>query len=173
MLDTSDEQWQEAFDVNVRAHVIAARLLVPKWLERGEGYFLSTASAAGLLSVIGSAPYAVTEHGAVAFAEWLSITYGDEGVRVSCLCPWACRRRLEGGLRPGARRCRRTSRHIAGPCSTPTRSPTPRAGLDAERFLILPHPEVQTMFQGKAADHDKWLGALRHIRASLAAQAAP
>src|SRR6266542_1461037 len=82
-----DAEWDLALAVNVRAHVYAARALLPTWLERGEGYFMATASAAGLLTQIGSAPYALTKHAAVAFAEWLSVTYGDSGVRVSCLCP--------------------------------------------------------------------------------------
>src|SRR4051794_34023186 len=86
-LDTPDDVWDLTFGVNFRSHLLAARRLVPAWLERGEGYFLSTASAAGLLTQIGSAPYAVTKHAAVAFSEWLSITYGDRGIRVSCLCP--------------------------------------------------------------------------------------
>src|SRR5439155_17491430 len=90
-LETPDELWDLAFDVNVRSHITAARLLVPGWVERGEGYFLSTASAAGLLSVIGSAPYMVTKHAAVAFAEWLAFTYGDRGIGVSCVCPMAVR----------------------------------------------------------------------------------
>src|SRR6185312_2545719 len=84
---TPDEVWDLAFAVNVRAHILAARRLLPGWLDRGEGYFVATASAAGLLTQIGSAPYAVTKHAAVAFAEWLSVTYGDRGLRVSCLCP--------------------------------------------------------------------------------------
>ena len=83
----SDEGWQHAIDVNVLAHVRAARLLVPGWLARGSGYFVATASAAGLLTQIGGAPYSVTKHAAVAFSEWLSVTYGDRGIRVSCLCP--------------------------------------------------------------------------------------
>ena len=86
-LETPEDTWELAFDVNVRAHVHAAKALLPGWLERGEGYFLATASAAGLLTQIGSAPYALTKHAAVAFAEWLSVTYGDRGLRVSCLCP--------------------------------------------------------------------------------------
>src|SRR2546425_4726501 len=94
-----DDEWELAFGVNVRANITAARLLVPGWIERGEGYFLSTASAAGLLSVIGSAPYAVTKHAAVAFAEWLAITFRDRGVRVSCVCPMGVRTKLlEEGL---------------------------------------------------------------------------
>ena len=90
-VSTPDEVWDLAFGVNVRAHILAARRLVPGWLERGEGYFVATASAAGLLTQIGSAPYAVTKHAAVAFAEWLSVTYGDQGIRVSCLCPMGVR----------------------------------------------------------------------------------
>ena len=90
-VDTPDEVWDLAFSVNVRAHILAARALLPGWLSRGEGYFVATASAAGLLTQIGSAPYAVTKHAAVAFAEWLSVTYGDRGVRVSCLCPMGVR----------------------------------------------------------------------------------
>ncbi|MGH2883356.1 MAG: SDR family oxidoreductase, partial [Solirubrobacteraceae bacterium] len=86
-VDTPDEVWDRAFAVNIRAHVLAARRLLPGWLDRGEGYFVATASAAGLLTQIGSAPYAVTKHAAVGFAEWLSVTYGDRGLRVSCLCP--------------------------------------------------------------------------------------
>ena len=174
LLETTDEQWQQTYAVNVQAHVIAARLLVPKWVERGEGYFLSTASAAGLLSVIGAAPYAVTKHGAVGFAEWLSITYGDDGVRVSCLCPMGVQTpMLDESLAAGG------DVGIGGQIvASAGRVLTPDevadavvAGLDAERFLILPHPEVLTMFQGKAADHDKWLAALRRIRSSLAAEA--
>src|SRR3954453_6074959 len=86
-LDASDEEWRQGMDVNVMAHVYAPRRLVPEWIERGEGYFVSTASAAGMLSQIGDVTYTVSKHGAVAFAEWLAITYGDKGLRVSCLCP--------------------------------------------------------------------------------------
>ncbi|MFJ8199589.1 SDR family NAD(P)-dependent oxidoreductase [Streptomyces sp. NPDC096152] len=93
-LDANEQDWDRSIDVNLRAHIRAARLLVPRWLERGEGYFVSTASAAGLLTRIGSATYAVTKHAAVAFAEWLSVTYGDRGVRVSCLCPMGVNTRM-------------------------------------------------------------------------------
>ncbi|HUE31691.1 MAG TPA: SDR family NAD(P)-dependent oxidoreductase, partial [Mycobacterium sp.] len=86
-LEASEEDWERSIDVNLRAHIRAAQLLIPRWVERGEGYFVSTASAAGLLTQIGSATYAVTKHAAVGFAEWLAISYGDHGVRVSCLCP--------------------------------------------------------------------------------------
>ena len=93
-LDISERDWEQSIDVNLRAHTRAAQLLVPKWVERGEGYFVSTASAAGLLTQLGSATYAVTKHAAVGFAEWLNITYGDQGVRVSCLCPMGVNTKL-------------------------------------------------------------------------------
>ena len=89
--ETPDDAWERIWKINTMAHVYAARALLPGWLARGEGYFLATASAAGLLTQIGSAPYAVTKHAAVAFAEWLAVTYGDQGVRVSCLCPQGVR----------------------------------------------------------------------------------
>src|SRR5205807_1825583 len=132
------------FAVNVSSHVIAARLLVPGWLERGEGYFLATASAAGLLNVIGSAPYAVTKHGAVAFAEWLAITYGDRGVRVSCLCPMGVQTHMleEGLSQPGELGLGTRVVTAAGRVLEPAEvADTVVDGLDAERFLILPHPE--------------------------------
>ena len=171
---TSDEQWDRAFDVNVRAHIIAAQLLVPKWIEHGEGYFLSTASAAGLLSVIGSAPYAVTKHAAVAFAEWLAITYGDRGVRVSCLCPMAVDTPLladglaqEGEAGVGLRIVTAAGALLSGEDV----ADAVVAGLRDERFLILPHPEVQKMFAGKAADHDRWIASMQQVRASAAGAA--
>jgi NAD(P)-dependent dehydrogenase (short-subunit alcohol dehydrogenase family) len=168
--DTSDEEWTQAFDVNVRAHVIAAELLIPGWVQRGEGYFLSTASAAGLLTVVGSAPYAVTKHGAVAFAEWLAITYGDRGVRVSCLCPMGVQTRLlDDGLEQRGEvavgmRIVAGSGAVLDPGAV---AETVVEGLDSERFLILPHPEVQAMFAAKATDHDKWIAAVRHLRSKF------
>jgi NAD(P)-dependent dehydrogenase (short-subunit alcohol dehydrogenase family) len=171
-LDTTDEEWDQAFDVNVRAHVTAARLLVPGWVERGEGYFFSTASAAGLLTVIGSAPYAVTKHAAVAFAEWLSITYGDRGVRVSCLCPMGVQTPLleQGLAHPGepglGLRIVAASGRVLDPAEV---AESALAAIREERFLVLPHPEVQRMFAGRAADTEAWLEAMRHVRASAAA----
>jgi NAD(P)-dependent dehydrogenase (short-subunit alcohol dehydrogenase family) len=173
--DTSNDEWTQAFDVNVRAHVIAAELLVPGWVERGEGYFLSTASAAGLLTVVGSAPYAVTKHGAVAFAEWLAITYGDHGVRVSCLCPMGVQTPMleESLAQPGD--VGAGGRIVVG--SGPVLDPSDVAetvvdGLASERFLILPHPEVQSMFAAKASNHDKWIGAMRRLRKKAGADPA-
>lgn len=174
--DTSDDEWTRAFDVNVRAHVIAAELLIPGWVRRREGYFLSTASAAGLLTVVGSAPYAVTKHGAVAFAEWLSITYGDRGVRVSCLCPMGVQTPLLDESLAGPGDVAAGGRIVVG--SGPVLDPAAVAetvldGLESERFLILPHAEVQSMFAAKARDHDKWIAAMRHLRAKAGAAPVP
>jgi NAD(P)-dependent dehydrogenase (short-subunit alcohol dehydrogenase family) len=167
--EATDEQWQRAFDVNVRSHVVAARLLVPGWRDRGAGYFLSTASAAGLLTVIGTAPYAVTKHAAVAFAEWLSITYADDGIRVSCLCPMGVRTKLlEDGLtEPGEAGVGMRIATQAGRALDPGEvAAVVIAGLESEHFLILPHPEVQQMFAAKAKDHDAWIASMRQVRAS-------
>jgi NAD(P)-dependent dehydrogenase (short-subunit alcohol dehydrogenase family) len=170
-LETTDEVWGLAFDVNVRAHVLAARRLVPEWLERGEGYFLATASAAGLLSQIGSAPYAVTKHAAVAFAEWLSITYGDQGVRVSCLCPMGVNTAMlqaglgmEGEEGLGSRVVSATGdvlepEEVAG---------TVVEALRDERFLVLPHAEVLDYMRRKTTDYDRWLAGMRRLQAAVA-----
>lgn len=169
-LDTPDDVWEKVMGVNTHAHVYAARLLVPGWVERGEGYFVSTASAAGLLSVIGDASYALSKHAAVGFAEWLSITYGDQGVRVSCLCPMGVQTPLlEAGLEAeGEGRAGVAITVTAGTVLSPDDvAAAVVEGIAAERFLILPHPEVHHMLKGKVADHDNWLAAMRHIRASV------
>jgi NAD(P)-dependent dehydrogenase (short-subunit alcohol dehydrogenase family) len=167
-IDTPDDDWERAWAVNVHAHVHAARRLVPEWVERGEGYFLSTASAAGLLTAIGSAPYSVTKHAAVAFAEWLDITYRDRGVRVSCLCPMAVDTRLlnESGELPGRQRLTYNVMVSAGTVLSPDE--VARAALEGvreERFLILPHEEVATYMQAKAGDTQAWLEAMRRLQA--------
>ncbi|HEY2637933.1 MAG TPA: SDR family oxidoreductase, partial [Solirubrobacteraceae bacterium] len=134
-------EWELAFGVNVFAHIHAARRLVPGWLERGQGYFLTTASAAGLLTQVGSAPYAVTKHAAVAFAEWLRVTYGARGVRVSCLCPMGVATPLfEAGLdEPGPAGTASRTVAAAGQVLEPTDvADTVVAALAEERFLILP-----------------------------------
>jgi NAD(P)-dependent dehydrogenase (short-subunit alcohol dehydrogenase family) len=167
----SDEQWAKALDVNVMAHVRAARQLIPGWLDRGEGYFVSTASAAGLLAQIGMATYSVTKHATVAFAEWLSITYGDRGVRVSCVCPMGVSTPLlhhgtESGLALGAAASRSVT--SAGAVLTPkaVADATLRA-VRAEEFLVLPHPEVKGMFAQKATDVERWLSAMRRFQARV------
>ncbi|WP_425825214.1 SDR family oxidoreductase [Streptomyces fractus] len=170
-LESSEEEWSRALDINVMAHVRAAKLLVPGWVERGEGYFFSTASAAGLLTQIGSATYSVSKHAAVAFSEWLSVTYGDEGVRVSCLCPQGVETEL---LMAGTR------------SSDPTEQAAARAVLDAgnllkpldvadevvaavgdERFLVLPHPQVLDFYRHKGSDYDRWLRGMRRYQKSV------
>ena len=116
-LDVTDDEWDQSIDVNLRAHIRAAQLLVPGWVERGEGYFVSTASAAGLLTQLGSATYSVTKHAAVGFAEWLNITFGDQGVRVSCLCPMGVNTKLlysPGRIRRSTGPARHSRRHLSG-----------------------------------------------------------
>ena len=169
-LDTPEDVWELALGVNVRAHVHAAKALLPGWLERGEGYFLATASAAGLLTQIGSAPYAVTKHAAVAFAEWLSVTYGDRGVRVSCLCPMGVRTAMTQVAEdtPDDLRLAAGVVAAAGDMLEPEQvADIVVAGLRAERFLILPHPEVLTFFQRKADDYDRWLAGMRRLQARV------
>jgi NAD(P)-dependent dehydrogenase (short-subunit alcohol dehydrogenase family) len=157
---TPEEVWDQAFAVNIRAHVVAARRLLPGWLDRGEGYFVATASAAGLLTQIGSAPYAVTKHAAVAFAEWLSVTYGDRGVRVSCLCPMGVRTAMTEGDELAHRVVR-----DAGAMLEPEQvADVVVAAMDREQFLILPHPEVLTFFQRKGLDYDRWLAGMRRLQ---------
>lgn len=159
-IETSDEVWDRAFAVNVRAHILAARRLLPGWLERGEGYFVATASAAGLLTQIGSAPYAVTKHAAVAFAEWLSVTYGERGVRVSCLCPMGVRTAMTQGDELAHRVVR-----SAGAMLEPEQvAAAVIEAIDREQFLILPHPEVLTFFQRKALDYERWLAGMRRLQ---------
>lgn len=159
-IETPDEVWDAAFAVNVRAHVFAARRLLPGWLSRGEGYFVATASAAGLLTQIGSAPYAVTKHAAVAFAEWLSVTYGDRGLRVSCLCPMGVRTAMLQGEELSHRVVRG-----AGAVLEPEQvADAVVAAIEREQFLILPHPEVLTFFQRKALDYERWLDGMRRLQ---------
>ncbi len=159
-LDTDDETWARALDVNVMAHVRTARRLVPRWLEDGRGgRFVVTASAAGLLSMIGAAPYSVTKHGAVAFAEWLSLTYGDRGVAVQAICPQGVRTRMLEGAGP----LTALLSHDAA------LEPADVAGAWAEaaaegRFLVLPHPEVADYYAARATDTDRWLGGMRKLR---------
>jgi NAD(P)-dependent dehydrogenase (short-subunit alcohol dehydrogenase family) len=162
-LDTPAADWDLAFAVNVRAHVHAARALMPGWLARGEGYFLATASAAGLLTQIGSAPYAVSKHAAVAFAEWLSVTYGDRGVRVSCLCPMGVRTPMTEGDDLAT-----DVVAAAGDMLEPDEvADAVVEGLRAERFLILPHPEVLTFFRRKGDDYDRWLAGMRRLQSRV------
>ncbi|MFJ4653199.1 SDR family oxidoreductase [Nocardia sp. NPDC088792] len=170
-LGEDDKDWLTAIDVNLQAHVRAARLLVPGWLERGEGYFIGTASAAGLLTQIGSAAYSVTKHAAVGFAEWLSVTYGDRGIRVSCLCPMGVETALlRAGQNSGDALGEAATRAVtsAGVVLTPDEvAEVVMAALDEERFLILPHPEVLEMYRRKGDDYDRWLSGMRRYQQHL------
>lgn len=163
--EVSNPEWQRIWDINVMAHVYAARAVLPQMLERGEGYLVQTASAAGLLSQIGSAPYSVTKHAAVGFAEWLAITYGDRGIRVSCLCPQGVRTNMLLGP-TGDRQTFLT----AGSVSPEEVAEAVVQGMDAERFLILPHPEVLEYFRRKGADYDRWLAGMRRLQEKVKAQ---
>ena len=156
-----NDAWQRIWEVNVLSHVYAARAVVPFMIERGTGYLLNTASAAGLLTQIGSAPYSVTKHAVVAFAEWLSITYGERGIGVSCLCPQGVRTAM---LLDGAQQGPSAFllEHAIEPEIV---AEAVINGLDEENFLILPHPEVARYFQNKASDYDRWLRGMRRLQA--------
>lgn len=169
LASTPEAAWQLAFDVNVHAHRWAAAHLLPGWLERGEGYFVSTASAAGLLAQIGSVPYSVTKHAAVAFAEWLSITYGDRGVRVSCLCPQGVNTAMLNG--PADAIVGGDAVRASGAVLEPEQvAAVVVQALADERFLILPHPEVRDFQQRKAGDVDRWLAGMRRLQARVVAE---
>jgi NAD(P)-dependent dehydrogenase (short-subunit alcohol dehydrogenase family) len=153
-----DRDWQQIWEVNVMAHVWAARALVPRMLERGGGALLNTASAAGLLTQIGSAPYAVTKHAAVAFAEWLAITYGDQGLQVAVLCPQAVRTRMTDGIENGG------VAGVDGMIEPEAVAAAVIAGLEEDRFLILPHPTVATYLRRKADDYERWIRGMRRLQ---------
>ena len=174
--DAPDEAWDAIMGVNVMAHVYAARQLVPYWLEHGEGYFVSTASAAGLLTQIGDAAYSVTKAGAVAFAEWLAITYADRGIRVSCLCPMGVRTPLlEGGLeQEGPESLGARIVAAAGDLLEPEDVAAQVVeAMREERFLILTHPEVAKFMARKGDDHGRWLAGMRRLQAMVTSGGAP
>jgi NAD(P)-dependent dehydrogenase (short-subunit alcohol dehydrogenase family) len=160
--EASNADWQRIWEINVMAHVYAARAVLPQMLARKEGYLVQTVSAAGLLSQIGSAPYSVTKHAAQSFAEWLAITYGDQGIRVSALCPQGVRTNMllqaefgggaflmEGALEPD---------QVAAEVMK---------AIAEEKFLILPHPEVARYFQNRANDNERWLRGMRKLQAKI------
>ncbi|MGW3819478.1 SDR family oxidoreductase [Streptomyces sp. NPDC005046] len=158
--EAADEKvWALAWDVNVMAHVRAAHALLPDWLERGSGRFVSTVSAAGLLTMIGAAPYSVTKHGAYAFAEWLSLTYRHRGVKVHAICP------------QGVRTDMLDATGSAGDLVLQPTAIEPDAvadalmkGIEEDRFLILPHAEVAGYYQARAADPDRWMTNMNHLQ---------
>ncbi|MEV0482135.1 SDR family oxidoreductase [Streptomyces sp. NPDC050508] len=154
-----EDVWALAWDVNVMAHVRAAEALIPGWLERGGGRFVSTVSAAGLLTMIGAAPYSVTKHGAYAFAEWLSLTYRHRGIKVHAICP------------QGVRTDMLAATGSAGDLVLQPTAIEPDAvadalmkGIEEERFLVLPHPEVAGYYQARAGEPDRWLTTMNHIQ---------
>ena len=171
-LDATDDEWALSWDVNVKAHVVAARALVPGWVERGAGCFVSTASAAGLLTQLGSPTYSATKHAAVGFAEWLAATYGDQGVQVCCLCPMGVRTDMlvEGETSAdGDARLGMKSVVSAGETLAPLEvADVLLAAVEAGAFFALPHPEVGTMYARKAADTDHWIAGMQRFRTSLA-----
>lgn len=161
-VETSDQAWQRIWDINVMAHVYAARAVLPGMLARGEGYLCSTASAAGLLSQIGSAPYSVTKHAAVALAEWLAITHGDRGIRVSVLCPQAVRSKMTAGGGGVAALDGMLEPEDVAECVV--------QAIDEERFLILPHEQVLTYMRRKTSDYDRWIHGMQRLGRRMAGQ---
>jgi NAD(P)-dependent dehydrogenase (short-subunit alcohol dehydrogenase family) len=160
--EASEAAWAQSWDVNVMAHVRASRELLPGWLERGRGRFIATVSAAGLLTMLGTAPYSVTKHAALAFAEWLSATYRHRGIHVHALCPQGVRTRMLDGS--GA-----AGDLLLNPTAIePTQ--VAQAVLEAvreDRFLILPHPEVAGYYAARAADPERWLGGMNKLQRTI------
>ena len=163
-LSLATEDWQRMMNVHAWSHLAAARAVVPGMVQRGGGYLLSTASAAGLLTQINSGPYAVSKHAAVALAEWLSINYGDQGIGVSVLCPQAVRTNILG---PAAKRPNSTQASADGVLEPEFVADACIEAMEEGRFLVLPHPEVETYFQRKANDYDRWLGGMRRFKDRL------
>jgi NAD(P)-dependent dehydrogenase (short-subunit alcohol dehydrogenase family) len=162
-LDDPDDLWHRAFEVNLMSHVHAARAVLPSMLERGRGYLLQTASAAGLLTAPGDAPYAVTKHGAVALGEWLAVTYGSRGIGVSVLCPMGVATPLLMDPLAAGERGAQAVAASGEIITTEQVADAVTAGLAEERFLILPHPQVGTFWAQKASDPDRWLSGLRRL----------
>jgi len=162
--EAAEPDWDASWQVNVMAHVRAARLLLPAWLERGSGHLICTVSAAGLLTMLGSAPYSVTKHAALAFAEWLSATYRHRGITVQAICPQGVRTPMMTGISPVAELI------LGDSAITPdVVADAVLAGLADGRFLILPHPEVARMYAGRAADPDRWLGGMNKLQRKVEA----
>jgi NAD(P)-dependent dehydrogenase (short-subunit alcohol dehydrogenase family) len=155
--ELDDPLWEKMWQVHGMAHIWAARAVVPEMVARGEGYFVVTASAAGLLTIVETAPYAVTKHAAVAFAEWLRVAYGRRGVRVSCLCPQAVQTGMVSGDGGSA--------GVDGVLSPEQVAADVVEAMRAETFLVLPHPQVLDYFRAKGQDYDRWLGGMQKLYA--------
>ncbi|MGW4804681.1 SDR family oxidoreductase [Kitasatospora sp. NPDC004272] len=163
--DAAPDAWELAWQVNVLAHVRATRLLLPDWLERGTGRYLATVSAAGLLTMLGSAPYSVTKHGALAYAEWLSATYRHRGLKVHALCPQGVRTRMLDG----------TGTHgqvLLAPTAIEPAEAAAEAlrGMAADEFLILPHPETAGQYAARATTPDRWLRGMNRLQQEIEAR---
>ena len=154
--EVGNDDWQRIWDINLMAHVYAARHMVPRMATRGGGYLLNTASAAGLLSQIGSAPYAVTKHAAVGLAEWLAITYGDKGIKVSVLCPQAVRTAMTAGHEDAVA-------SIDGMMEPEPVAEACQRAIEAEQFLVIPHPEVLEYMRRKTGDYDRWIKGMQRL----------
>ncbi|MBI3224718.1 MAG: SDR family oxidoreductase [Mycolicibacterium cosmeticum] len=167
----TDGDWDRVLEVNLRAHIRAADALIPEWLQRGSGHFVSVASAAGLLTQVGAAGYAVTKHAAVGFAEWLSITYGDNGIGVTCVCPMGVDTPLLSGITdspdPAARVAGSAVTSAGAVLSADEVAAAVLAGVRDGRFLVLPHAEVLDMYRGKGADYDRWIAGMRKYQRAL------
>ncbi|MFC7501505.1 SDR family oxidoreductase [Nocardioides sp. CPCC 206347] len=161
-LEASEDEWASSWEINTMAHVRAARLLVPDWLERGGGRFVATASAAGLLTALGSAPYSVTKHGAVAFAEWLSATYRHRGIVVHAICPQGVQTDMLNNS--GAMR----ELLVANGALTPEDvAEATWQAMQTDRFLVLPHPEVANYYAARATQPDRWLVGMNKLQQQL------
>ncbi len=164
-VDAPDADWQRTWEVNVMAHVYATRHVLPAMLERGSGYILTTASAAGLLTNIGAAPYSVTKHAAVALAEWLAVTYGRRGITVSCLCPMFVDTPMLEAFGGHTSEMQGWVHDLA--ITTEDVARAVYEGVTEERFLILPHPEVGEYFQKKAIDYDRWIAGMQSLQSTV------
>lgn len=168
-LELPTEDWERMMRVHTWSHLAAARAVIPGMVARGGGYLLNTASAAGLLTQMDSGPYAVSKHAAVAFAEWVSINYAEQGIGVSVLCPQAVRTNIMANANPDAPPRPTNSNQAAsdGVLEPEEVADACLAAIESERFLVLPHPEVETYFQRKANDYDRWLNGMRRFKARL------
>ncbi len=167
-----EDRWDTSWRINVMAHVYAARALLPRMTARGAGYLVNTVSAAGLLSAIGDSAYSTTKHAAIGFAEAVAIRHGDDGIRVSVVCPQAvATRMLDLATGPGAEENVFGGADLDGIASPEQVADSVVEGVAAGRFMITPHPEVIGYFQNKAADYDRWVGGMRKLRRNLAGAA--